>query len=149
MNRPSGAKASVSLQEAIDLLPTPTATQPGGTAEMHLARKRSGKMNRPNPTVTDLRMKIESQGLSLINWKQFAPAVEHHAEVLERRPPEPTVDGKLNPVFVEWMMMLPEGHVADVIDRRTAALKILGNGVVPLQAAVAVGGLLTGVGVAA
>lgn len=41
-----------------DLLPTPTANQPGETAEGHLERKRRGKMNRANPTVTDLGMVV-------------------------------------------------------------------------------------------
>lgn len=41
------------------LLPTPTASQPGGTPEQHLERKRGGKMNRANPTVTDLRMALQ------------------------------------------------------------------------------------------
>jgi len=44
---------------SLSLLPTPTASQPGGTPEQHLQRKRGGKMNRTNPTVTDLRMAIE------------------------------------------------------------------------------------------
>ncbi len=45
---------------------------------------------------------------------------------------------RLNPGFVEWMMGLPEGHVTDVIDKRGSALKMLGNGVVPQQAALAI-----------
>lgn len=39
-------------------------------------------------------------------------------------------------------MMLPEGWVTDVVTRRPAALKCLGNGVVPLQAAAALRELL-------
>ena len=35
------------------------------------------------------------------------------------------------------MMGLPEGHVCDLGLSRTAALKMLGNGVVPAQAALA------------
>lgn len=35
-------------------------------------------------------------------------------------------------------MMLPEGWVTDVLTHRGAALKCLGNGVVPLQAASAI-----------
>ena len=42
--------------------------------------------------------------------------------------------GKLNPVFVEYMMGLPKGWVTDVGLSRTQQLKILGNGVVPQQA---------------
>lgn len=39
-------------------------------------------------------------------------------------------------------MMLPEGWVTDVLPARTAALKALGNGVVPAQAEHAIRGLL-------
>lgn len=47
----------------------------------------------------------------------------------------PALDqGKLNPVFVEYMMGLPKGWVTDVGLSRTQQLKILGNGVVPQQA---------------
>lgn len=47
----------------------------------------------------------------------------------------PTLDqGKLNPVFVEYMMGLPIGWVTDTGLSRTQQLKMLGNGVVPQQA---------------
>lgn len=45
---------------------------------------------------------------------------------------------KLNPAFVEWMQMLPAGWVTDLIPKRVPALKMLGNGVVPPQAAYAI-----------
>ncbi len=45
------------IRDIAVLLPTPTAAQPGGTAEQHLERKR--KMGRANPTVTDLRMAVQ------------------------------------------------------------------------------------------
>lgn len=46
---------------------------------------------------------------------------------------------RLNPRFVEWMMGLPDGHVTDVPGlTRNEQLKLLGNGVVPQQAALAV-----------
>ena len=48
-----------SATESVALLPTPTASQAGGTAEQHLERKRRGKMNRQNPTVTDLGLLVE------------------------------------------------------------------------------------------
>lgn len=40
--------------------------------------------------------------------------------------------------FVEWMQMLPAGWVTEVETNRNRALKMLGNGVVPPQAAHAV-----------
>jgi len=52
---------------------------------------------------------------------------------------------RLSPEFVEWMMGLPEGWVTAVpgLNRREA-LRMLGNGVVPQQAAAAVRVLLSG-----
>lgn len=58
-----------------------------------------------------------------------------HADTIGREPPDPTVGKRLNPAFVEWMMMLPQGWVTDVDISHTAQLRILGNGVVPPQAA--------------
>ena len=43
-------------------------------------------------------------------------------------------DGKLNAKFVEYMMGLPEGWVTDTGLSRAQQLKMLGNGVVPQQA---------------
>lgn len=46
--------------------------------------------------------------------------------------------GRLAPVFVEWLMGLPVGHVTAVPGlSRTRQLRALGNGVVPAQAAAA------------
>lgn len=55
---------------------------------------------------------------------------------------------RLNPCFVEWMMGIPEGWVCNTIKGRTHQLKILGNGVVPLQAAFAIEMLLDQISVA-
>lgn len=68
--------------------------------------------------------------------------------MIGRLAPAPTVPGTrsaavLNPSFVEWMMGLPAGHVTDVPGiSRNDQLKILGNGVVPQQAAAALRWLL-------
>ncbi|UAJ81587.1 DNA cytosine methyltransferase [Leifsonia sp. ZF2019] len=83
-------------------------------------------------------------------WGAYAAAVERWERVLGRRAPSPTrPDGKkgahrLNPVFVEWMMGLPEGWLTapEVGLTRAQQLKALGNGVVPQQAALAVSTLL-------
>jgi len=42
-------------------------------------------------------------------------------------------DKGIEPAFVEWMMGLPEGWVTGHGLGRTAELKMLGNGVVPMQ----------------
>lgn len=58
------------------------------------------------------------------------PGVVGH---LLRRP-----DGRLSPLFVEWMMGLPAGWVTGVPGvSRTQQRRIFGNGVVPQQAALA------------
>jgi DNA (cytosine-5)-methyltransferase 1 len=53
----------------------------------------------------------------------------------EQRVPN-TLDtlGRLNPIFVEYMMGLPVGWVTNLEFSRTQQLKMLGNGVVPQQA---------------
>lgn len=48
--------------------------------------------------------------------------------------PHTLVEGKLNAVFVEYMMGLPIGWVTDLPLSRAQQLKMLGNGVVPQQA---------------
>lgn len=137
------------LGMVVGQLPTPTASDGDG----------GRRATKPTPTAGDSKSsgsygysktETHTPGLALtdatarglVDWKQYGPAIEHHERVLGRPAPEPTADGKLSPKFVEWMMMLPEGHVTDVIDRRSSALKILGNGVVPLQAAAAIGELI-------
>lgn len=52
------------------------------------------------------------------------------------------MDDKMSSRFVEWMMGLPDGWVTGVGLSRTQELKMLGNGVVPQQAAAAYGWLL-------
>ena len=77
-------------------------------------------------------------------WLEYAPAIHRWEEVTGREAPLPTETGQrggdvLSPRFVEWMMGLPAGHVTDTPGlSRSQALKALGNGVVPQQAAHAV-----------
>lgn len=74
-------------------------------------------------------------------WGDYEGAIVRWEHLLGRPAPNPLANDRLNPVFVEWMMGLPEGWVTDLIERRTQSLKILGNGVVPQQAAAAIKGL--------
>lgn len=80
-------------------------------------------------------------------WGKYGPAI-HHWENLTRTAPSPTEpnrNGKprLNPAFSEWMMGWPAGWVTDVPGiSRSDALRIIGNGVVPLQAEAAIRWLL-------
>lgn len=79
----------------------------------------------------------------VLDWAGYRPAIERWEQALGRRAPAPTVLGKrggrqLNPVFVEFLMGLPEGWVTAVPGlTRNQMLKCLGNGVVPAQAAAA------------
>ena len=74
---------------------------------------------------------------SATSWGCYEPAIRRWERTVGRPVPAPTDDGKLSSRFVEWMMGLPEGHVCDLGLSRTAELKMLGNGVVPAQAALA------------
>lgn len=74
----------------------------------------------------------------------YAAAVHRWERILGRPAPAPADDQRrLSPLFVEWMMGLPAGHVTDVERSRAHALRILGNGVVPQQAAQALRLLLS------
>lgn len=77
----------------------------------------------------------------------YGPAADRWARVVGREAPDPTYveDGRrrLSPAFGEWMMGLPPGWVTDVLAPRKA-LRAIGNGVVPQQAAAALLMLLEG-----
>ncbi len=82
----------------------------------------------------------------VVPWGPYAPAVHRWEQATGRPAPAPTqVSTKGTPVlsarFVEWMMGLPDGHVTHLVGRRDA-LRLLGNGVVPQQAAYAIRALL-------
>ena len=77
----------------------------------------------------------------------YAPAIARWEHVTGRAAPPPTTPprragGKpqLSTRFVEWLMGLPDGHVTgpDLNLPREHQLRLLGNGVVPQQAALAV-----------
>lgn len=93
----------------------------------------------------DLRTTIAGLGhLDEDRWGGYAAAVARWELLLGRPAPEPTQAGQhgkpvLAPPFVEWLMGLDAGHVTDPTLGlpRTVALRVLGNGVVPQQAAAA------------
>lgn len=115
---------------AISLLPTPTAKQ-GRNATA--GRQEDAKFN-TSTTLNDVAYTDQ--------FGEYTAAIRRWEQVLQRSSPSPTeeLNGKrrLSPDFVEWMMGLPEGFVIDVPGvTRTAQLKMLGNGVVPQQATLA------------
>ncbi|THV39627.1 DNA cytosine methyltransferase [Glycomyces buryatensis] len=89
---------------------------------------------------------LDAPELGGTDWGKYGPAVVRWSEVIGRQPPAPTEPGKngprLSPRFVEWLMGYEPGHVTGRGLARTAELRILGNGVVPQQAASALRGLL-------
>ena len=76
----------------------------------------------------------------------YEPAVRRWEQRLGRVAPPPTDEKGVSTWFVEWMMGLPSGWVCDMGLSRTQELKMLGNGVVPQQAAAAYGWLLEQIG---
>ena len=70
------------------------------------------------------------------NWQtqRLGWRFETPFELSMRRTPNPLDQSKLNPIFVEYMMGLPEGWVTDLGLSRAQQFKLLGNGVVPQQA---------------
>ncbi|QBP31478.1 DNA methyltransferase [Mycobacterium phage Miramae] len=91
-------------------------------------------------------------------WGKFEPAIRRWEAILGREVPVPTEPNKngnprLNAAFSEWMMGWEEGWVTDLIEpsgrrapegkiSRTAAMKLIGNGVVVQQAVSAIHDLL-------
>ena len=70
-------------------------------------------------------------------WGTFTAAIKEWERHTGRICPTPWVEDKVNPLFVEWMMGLPEGWVTGHGLSASEELRMLGNGVVPQQAELA------------
>lgn len=123
IHRPDGSSHGIALSGAVTLLPTPRATDGvnGGPGQ----RGSSG----------DLAM---SSAVQPEHWGRFAAAITRHG-VLFGEPPAPTEANRngaprLAAAFAEWLMCVPAGRITGVLPRN-AALKAIGNGVCPPQAA--------------
>ncbi|OUZ07019.1 DNA (cytosine-5-)-methyltransferase [Aeromicrobium sp. PE09-221] len=86
----------------------------------------------------------------LRRWGRYADAIARWEHITCRAAPAPTVlneDTELrpSPEFVEWLMGLPDGWVTDPVQGLSDndQLTALGNGVLPLQAAQALGIMAT------
>ena len=88
------------------------------------------------------KLRPPERGRSQVGWGDYADAIARWEWASGRCAPTPVIDGKLSSRFVEWMMGLPDGWVTGVGLSRSQELKMLGNGVVPQQAAAAYGWLL-------
>ena len=116
------------------LLPTPQATN----------APRSSAGYGPN-----LHEVATSSDLSVFG--PYAKAIARWEQITGRAAPPPSTPSRrpggkpqLSTRFVEWLMGVPEGHVTgpDLALPREHQLRLLGNGVVPQQAALAVGMLV-------
>jgi len=132
-----GSAGDLMLPSAVMLLPTPTAQ----------AAKHAGD-DRGHGTSDDRN--LWSVVTREDRWGQYAAAIARWEQVIGRPAPDPTEPGRggrprLSPRFVEWLMGLEPGWVTDHLPRNPA-LRCLGNGVVPQQAAYAYAELLAAAG---
>jgi DNA (cytosine-5)-methyltransferase 1 len=84
----------------------------------------------------------EDSGSLRFDWGDYGATIQRWERVIGRAAPAPVTNDKLSSRFVEWMMGLPDGWVTGVGLPWAQELKMLGNGVVPQQAAAAYGWLL-------
>jgi DNA (cytosine-5)-methyltransferase 1 len=80
-------------------------------------------------------------------WGRYLPAIRRWEAITSRSAPHPTEAGtkgqaRLSAAFSEWLMGLPRGFVTDLGLPYSAEHRVLGNGVVPQQAAAALRQLL-------
>ena len=147
----------------VTLLPTPAARD-WRSGRSNIMDRNARPLNEvavnllPTPTTSDVRgpgahgdggpdlCTAVSALLPTPRWGEYAPAIRRWEQITNRPAPEPTEPGtrgqpRLSPRFVEWLMGLDSGWVTDHLPR-TAALRVLGNGVVPQQMAHAIRTLL-------
>lgn len=129
--RPLGQPAGPSLGP---LMPTPQATY----------APRSSPGYGPN-------LHEVATGADMSRFGTYAPTIARWEQITGRPAPPPTTPSRraggkpqLSARFVEWLMGLPDGHVTgpDLNLSRKQQLRMLGNGVVPQQAALAVNTLI-------
>lgn len=123
-----------SLTQAVQLLPTPQA--------VNASRSSAGY----GPNLHEV-----ATGADMSSFGPYAAAITWWEQVTGRPAPPPTTPSRrsggkpqLSARFVEWLMGLPGGHVTgpDLNLSREHQLRLLGNGVVPQQAALAVSALI-------
>jgi DNA (cytosine-5)-methyltransferase 1 len=161
--RPSGAKRQTGLPDVIihrligqdgqartaepgegRLLPTPdTGCSPNGHGRRG-GRPGNGHQSGQGLDVAATTLMLAPEaGSSQVVWAEYEPAIRRWEGVLGYPAPPPAEPGpsgrpRLSAAFAEWMMGLAPGLVTGVPGiPRTRQLKIIGNGVVPQQAAAA------------
>lgn len=126
--------------ETIRLLPTPGAYDGDRGGAVSVAQRKAGNH------AVNLQDAVKDE---TYRFGRYAAAVARWERVLGRRAPNPTETSplgnvRLAPPFAEWMMGIPSGWVTDPeleLGRRHQ-LRLIGNGVVPLQATDALAELL-------
>lgn len=149
-----GRRGDLALPSAVmQFLPTPTV------GDSRNSRNATANRTAPKPTTTTTSWTL-SDVAHADRWGEYGPAISRWEGVVGRTAPDPTTPNpagqpRLSPLFVEWLMGLPEGWVTKHVPEtdpngrhrparvRSAALRILGNGVVPQQAALALRQLLS------
>ena len=117
------------------LLPTPQARDHHG-AQLPEQRRAGGHQVNLNDAAVGLARNWERDG-----WGQYGPAIRRWEQVTGCPGPFPAEPGRngqlrLSPAFAEWIMQLPEGWVTGVRGLPySAMIRVIGNGVVPAQAA--------------
>jgi DNA (cytosine-5)-methyltransferase 1 len=137
------------MTNAPSLLPTPAVNDMGDNKTPEWWDQWCNKLDavHGNGNGHGNSLAVEIKRLPGPDWGPYADAIARW-EMLTRPAPPPrttTPEGQpqLNPAFTEWMMGLPQGHVTGVPGlTRTQMLRMLGNGVVPQQAQVALHHLL-------
>ena len=158
VTRDSGAFQSPT-RTAVSLLPTPTAEHRDRSTATATAKLDGSQAFRDLGSVAELN-RWGDYAPAIARWEAVlgrpAPAPTEVSTKSRERCPVHALEGgpreadaresvgescackrRLSPEFVSWMMGLPAGWVTDLGLTRNEELKILGNGVVPQQAAAA------------
>ena len=145
------ADADLTGSQARRVEPSRAGGQPSAGQRQPMGRdaKTGRGFDLAHSNVAGLEGRESAWGRDLSSWGDYGPAIARWERVTGRPAPAPTEPGRtgaprLSPAFVEWMMGLPPGWVTDpsIGISRNDQLKALGNGVVPQQAALALGHLL-------
>lgn len=91
----------------------------------------------------EIRMRWGQAAPRILTWAMVTghlpPLITEEADAPSVHPRFPEIKAQTSAEMIEWLMGLPPGWVTQVPGlRRTQMIKMLGNGVVPLQAAAAI-----------
>lgn len=114
-----------------------SATIPTNTSSTRLRQNIMDKLHKTNHRIRG-GIALDGEPIAEIWWRDtpYEAAIERWKAV-QGEPPSPLMGERLNPKFVEWMMGLPDGWVTECGLSVSQQLKMLGNGVVPQQAKLA------------